>query len=170
MKPLLRALAATAIVCTIILFVATTLAFVGAMWPGKGKLGNDHIAVVNVSGIIYTSTELLKEIDDIAQDENVKALVVRINSPGGLVAPSQEYYEAFKKLDKKIPVVVSMASVAASGGYYAALGGRKIYANPGTLTGSIGVIMEFVNNQKLYKWAKIDRYSLKAGRLGPLLT
>lgn len=165
MKPLVKALAGTAIVCAILLAIVFTFAIVKLVWPSKGDLGGDHVAVVELKGVILSATELLREVREITDEETAKALVVRIDSPGGLVAPSQEFYEAFLKIDKKIPVVVSMASVAASGGYYAALGGRRIYANAGTLTASIGVIMEFANTSGLYQWAKIDRYTLKAGKL-----
>src|SRR4029077_13140783 len=95
-------------------------------------------------------------------DSDVKAIVLRLNSPGGAVAPSQEIYQAVKNYKK--PIVASMSSVAASGAYYVACGAKKVYANPGTITGSIGVIMEFANLEKLYEWAKIKRFSIKTGR------
>ena len=94
----------------------------------------------------------------------MKAVVVRLDSPGGSVAPSQEIYEAVKKLDAKKPVVMSMGSVAASGAYYVSCGGRKVFANAGTLTGSIGVIMEFLNLKDLYQWAKVKRFALTTGK------
>ena len=87
---------------------------------------------------------------------------MRLNSPGGAVAPSQEIYEAVKKFNK--PLVISMGSVAASGAFYVAAGAKKVFANAGTLTGSIGVIMEFINLKKLYEWAKVERFSVKTGK------
>ena len=114
-----------------------------------------------INSVIMDSKTLaqLKKFDE---DKGVKAVVLRLNSPGGSVAPSQEIYEAVK--DFKKPVVASMASVAASGVYYIAVGAPIIYANPGTITGSIGVIMEFANLEKLYEWAKIKRYVIKTGK------
>jgi protease-4 len=133
-------------------------------WWGKKGLREPHVAVVELSGLIIGASSILRDLDDLRENALVKAVVMRINSPGGLVGPSQEIFEALKRVDEKIPVVISMGSLAASGGYYAALGGRKIIANPGTLTASIGVIMELVNTRRLYEWAKIDRYTLKAGK------
>ena len=88
--------------------------------------------------------------------------MLRVDSPGGSVAPSQEIYEAVRAYKK--PLVVSMSSIAASGAFYVACAAKKVYANPGTITGSIGVIMELINLEKLYDWAKIKRYSIKTGR------
>ena len=125
-------------------------------------LGAGAVGVVEVSGVILDSKKVLAKLDRLAENDRVKAVVVRLNSPGGAVAPSQEIYQAIK--DFKKPVVASMGSVAASGAYYIACGAKKVYANPGTLTGSIGVIMEFANLQKLYDWAKIQRYAVKTGK------
>lgn len=122
----------------------------------------EYIAVVELKGVIMDSKKILKNLRDAEEDDEIKAVVMRLNSPGGAVAPSQEIYEAIKKFPK--PLVVSMASVAASGAYYAAMGAKKIYANPGTLTGSIGVIMEFINMKKLYDWAKVERYTINTGK------
>ncbi len=124
-----------------------------------------HVAVVDLNGVIYSSSSFIKDVESLLDNTECKAAVIRINSPGGLVGPSQEIYQSIKSLDQKIPVVISMGSLAASGGYYAALGGRKIFANPGTLTASIGVIMEFMNTEKLMDWAKLERFSIKAGKL-----
>jgi len=106
--------------------------------------------------------KILKQLERFEEDSDVRAVVLRLNSPGGAVAPSQEIYEAVKQFPK--PVVASMASVAASGAYYIACGAEKVFANPGTITGSIGVIMEFANLEKLYEWAKVKRFAIKTGR------
>lgn len=144
---------------------ALCIAFIQHEFYGKGKPGQKvHVALLDISGVIMNSQSFTKNLKEILERPNAKALVVRINSPGGVVGPSQEMYEALKKADAKIPVVISMGPLAASGGYYAALGGRKIFASPGTLTASIGVIMEFVNTEKLYEWAKIAPQTLKAGK------
>jgi protease-4 len=165
MKILLRLSGLVLIASLAVLFSALTISFIQKEWFATGKsAGKDHVAVLDISGVIYSSSQFLKELDETLEKSNVKALVVRINSPGGLVAPSQEMYEALKKADQKIPVVISMSALAASGGYYASLGGREVFASPGTLTASIGVIMEYVNTQKLYEWAKIERGTIKAGK------
>ena len=143
MKKLLRAFATIAGACGLLILVVLTFSIVKNVWFGDIRSG--HVAVVEINGVIWNVLDTLREIETLTESESVKAIVVRINSPGGLVGPSQDLYEALKRTDKKKPVVISMGSVAASGGYYAALGGRKIFANPGTLTASIGVIMEFVN-------------------------
>lgn len=108
------------------------------------------------------SKKALEQLERMEEDPQIKAIVIRLNSPGGAVVPSQEIYEAVKSYSK--PVVVSMGSLAASGAYYIAVGANKIFANPGTLTGSIGALMEFLNLEKLYDWAKIQRYTIKAGK------
>jgi protease-4 len=128
-----------------------------------GFLGGDGVVgIVELTGVIMDSKRVLAKLDKFEEDDQVKAVVLRLNSPGGAVAPSQEIYEAVKAYKK--PLVVSMASVAASGAFYIACGAKKVYANPGTLTGSIGVIMEFMNLSKLYEWAKVQRYSIKTGK------
>lgn len=124
--------------------------------------GGGSVAIVEVNGVIMDSKKTLKRLERVEEDSSVKAVVLRLNSPGGSVAPSQEIFEAVRKLKK--PVVASMGSVAASGAFYIAMGAKKVYANPGTITGSIGVIMEFANLEKLYEWAKIKRFSIKTGK------
>lgn len=127
--------------------------------------GKERVAVIELKGAIFKSSRFTHQVEELLGDKKIKALVVRVNSPGGLVGPSQELYNSLKKADLKIPVVASIGSVGASGGYYAALGARKIFANPGSLTASIGVISEFANLEGLYQWAKIDRFTLKSGKL-----
>ncbi len=122
----------------------------------------DSVGIIELAGIILDSKKFLKQLKQFEKNHAVKAVVVRLDSPGGAVAPSQEIYQALKNFGK--PVVASMGTVAASGAYYIACGTKKIFANAGTLTGSIGVIMEFVNLRKLYEWAKINRYSITSGK------
>ncbi len=152
--------------CFFVLLIILTgmVSFIRHNWFGKNTSSSDHVRVIDVSGVIYSSASLLKDLKEYLENKHTKAIVLRVNSPGGLVAPSQEMYEAIKKADEKVPVVISMGTVAASGGYYIAMGGRKIYSNPGTLTGSIGVIMEFINTKKLYEWAKMDRFAITSGK------
>jgi protease IV len=137
--------------------------------PAKGKGGapalfssSGSVGVVELNGVIMDSRKVLRKLERMEEDSQIRAVVLRLNSPGGSVAPSQEIYEAVKAYKK--PIVSSMSSVAASGAYYVACGTRKIFANAGTLTGSIGVIMEFANLEKLYDWARIKRFSIKTGK------
>ena len=139
----------------------------GESWNDKDKQSmfsekGEFIAVIELKGVIMDSRKILKNLKEAEEDKEIKAVVLRVNSPGGAVAPSQEIYEAVKRFPK--PLVVSMESVAASGGFYVSVAAKKIYANAGTLTGSIGVIMEFMNLKKLYDWAKVERYSIKTGK------
>lgn len=140
------------------LVVILSLAFFG------GGLHKDKVAIVRLSGLITDTTQLIRKIEALGQQKDVKAVVLRIDSPGGAVGPSQELYEAIKILDSKKPVVASMGSVAASGGFYAAVAARKIVANPGTITGSIGVIVQFVSAEELLKKIGLRGYSIKSGK------
>lgn len=132
----------------------------------KVSLSSNKIAVIELKGVIMDSKKILDQIQRAGKNKSIRAVVLRIDSPGGAVAPSQEIHDAVKKFTDKYekPLVASMGSVAASGGYYVAVAAKKIYANAGTLTGSIGVIMNFANLEKLYEWAKVDIYNLKAGK------
>ena len=111
--------------------------------PGKASLFSKRFGLVRIEGIIMSSENLTDWINTLREDQNVPGVILRINSPGGAIAPSQEIFQAIKRLAQEKPVVASMGSVAASGGYYAAMPAHYIVANPGTLTGSIGVKMEF---------------------------
>ncbi len=123
------------------------------------------VAVLPITGLIADSDATIEQLKKFAKDDSVKAIVLRINSPGGGVGPSQEIYSEVRKLKDKKPVVTSMGAVAASGGYYIACGSRKIYANPGTITGSIGVIMQFVNVKDLIEKIGIRGVVVKSGAL-----
>lgn len=125
---------------------------------------NAPIAVVEVEGVIMDSTETLKKLFIAEKDTKVKAIILRVNSPGGAVGPTQEIYEEIRRINEKKAVYTSMGTVAASGGYYIAAATRKIYANPGVLTGSIGVIMNFMDLSKLYDFAKVSPETIKAGK------
>jgi len=140
----------------------------GSLWKDQEKpVFNDggsgeYVALIELKGVIMDSKKVLKQLKAAEEEKDIKAVVLRLNSPGGAVAPSQEIYEAVKAFPK--PLVVSMDSLAASGAFYVAVGAKKVYANPGTLTGSIGVIMEFMNLKKLYEWAKVERYTINTGK------
>lgn len=124
----------------------------------------DRVALVKVEGPIFDSKDTIDSIKDYVKDPSIKAIVLRIDSPGGAVAPSQEIYEEVRKAVAKKKIVVSMGSVAASGGYYIASPATRILANPGTLTGSIGVIMEIPNLEGLMNKIGIKTEVVKSGR------
>jgi len=125
---------------------------------------NDKIGVVPVEGVITDSLQIAENIDAFGKDSSIAAVVVRIDSPGGGVAASQEIYDAIIALKKKKKVVVSMGSVAASGGLLIACAGDKIVANPGTITGSISAIMQFANVEELFKKVGVKSSVVKSGQ------
>src|SRR5262245_50571581 len=153
------------------LFVVGLFAVMAVMTDGEVfKTGvGDQIAVIPVEGVIHdemakTVNRQLKQYGD---DSRVKAIILRIDSPGGGVSASQEIYREVKRIkdEKKKKVVASMASVAASGGYYIACPADRIFANPGTITGSIGVIAEWFNYKELIEWAKLKPVVFKSGEM-----
>lgn len=123
----------------------------------------DKVAIVRVEGPILDAKETIDELKEHVKDLSVKAIVLRVDSPGGAVAPSQEIYEEVRKAVAKKTVVVSMGSTAASGGYYIASPATRIVANPGTLTGSIGVIMEIPNLEGLMSKIGVKTDVIKSG-------
>jgi len=127
--------------------------------------GGDRIAVVYLEGVIFDSKTVNEHLKMYADDSRVKAIVLRMDTPGGGVAASQEIADQIKWLrnEKGKTVVISMGSVGASGGYYVACAADRIYANPGTITGSIGVIAEWVNYGNLLKWAQMQPQVIKSG-------
>jgi protease IV len=155
-----------AILCS--LFVVSLFAIMAVMSDGQGfSAGGDRIAVIPVEGVI--DSEMAKNVNrhlkQYGDDSRVKAIILRVDSPGGGVSASQEIYREVKRVkeDKNKKIVVSMASVAASGGYYIACHADKIIANPGTVTGSIGVIAEWLNYKELAEWAKLKPVVFKSG-------
>ena len=137
----------------------------GLLLSGDSSFSSgDKVAVLRVKDIILDSQIYLESLDAIAKDDSVKALVVRIDSPGGAVGPSQEIFSEIKELGKELPIVASIGGVGASGGYYIACAAQKIYANPGAITGSIGVIAQFASYEKLLNWAMIDVEIIKSGK------
>lgn len=128
-------------------------------------LSKASIGVVTVEGPIMTSRDIIELLQKAEKDKSLKGIILKVNSPGGAVGPTQEIYEEIVRIDKEVkPIITSMESMAASGGYYLASGTRKIYANAGTLTGSIGVIMQFMDISKLYEFAKVQPKIIKAGK------
>lgn len=124
----------------------------------------DSLAVVRVEGLIADTRPLLRWIDTVSRDDSVKGVLLRIDSPGGGAAASQELYEALKRLDERKPVVASMGSVAASGGLMTAMAAQYVVANPSTVTGSIGVRMDLPQVQKLLDKLGVGQETITTGR------
>jgi protease-4 len=143
----------------VLVIVSLVLTLLQKKMPLRHKL-----ALVRIEGPIMDSKDLVEEIREHAKDISVKAIILRVDSPGGAVAPSQEIYAEVKKALEKKQVIVSMGSLAASGGYYIAAPATRIFANPGTLTGSIGVIMEIPNVEELMKKIGVKSEVIKSGK------
>jgi len=130
-----------------------------------GPIFGSRVAIVELEGMILDVEDLVRDLRAHRDNPQVKAVVVRINSPGGVVGPTQEIHQALMRVrEAGKPVVASLGSVAASGGYYTAVAADRIFANPGTLTGSIGVIMQMANVENLFKKVGVDYIVVKAGR------
>ncbi len=123
----------------------------------------EKIAVIEIKGVIIDSRPIINEILKFKKNDSVKAVVLRINSPGGAVGPSQEIFKEVMKLNKEKKVVASLGSIATSGGYYIACAAEKILANPGTITGSIGVMMKFTNFEQLFSKIGLKGVMIKSG-------
>jgi protease-4 len=159
-------IAAGAFAFLLLLVSAVALVFAPRGGAPPFALGG-RVGVVDIEGIILSADRFRDMLAKFKAAPGVKAVVVRINSPGGGVAASQELFSEIRRFRKETgkPVVVSMESVAASGGYYAAVAADRIVANPGTITGSIGVIMQWMNYGDLLEWAKVRAVTLKSGAL-----
>lgn len=153
----------TLILAAMILMLGTMVAFRVLVGGQELFPPTERFALVRVEGLITDSREITDYIGRIRRDPTVKGVVVRINSPGGVVAPSQEIFRAVQELAREKPVVASMASVAASGGYYVAAAAPVVVANPGTLTGSIGVILETANLKGLMEKLGVSHEQIVSG-------
>lgn len=153
------------------LFGGLVVLFIVSLMLGRLFLGGDShdfpasqgIGLVEVKGMIVDSREPIRQLRHFLKKDNVKAVVLRIDSPGGVVGPSQEIYEEVRKLAARKKVVVSMGSLAASGGYYIAAPASVIYANPGTITASIGVLIKFSNIEGLLDKVGVKSATIKTG-------
>ena len=148
----------------IILFILLLPFFISSHGGVSSPYSSKKVGLVSISGVILSPYPYIKEIRRFARRDDISAILIRVNSPGGAVAPSQEIYREIIKAKKKKLVVVSMGSVAASGAYYLSSAASYIFANPGTITGSIGVIMEYMNVGDLIKWMKIKPVVIKSGK------
>jgi protease-4 len=159
----LIAVAAVVLVCGI----AAAFGVFGHDEEGEALLGTAQarIGVVRIEGPITDAEDVVAFLRKLREDDTVKGVVLRINSPGGAFGPSQEMYMAVKKLGAKKPVVASFSAVAASGGYYAACAAHRIFSNPGSITGSIGVITQLANARELLQKLGVSMDSLTTGKL-----
>ena len=148
----------------VVLFIGTVWVFMATLGEDGLPTGGSKVAVVEIEGIIVDGAAAVRELREHADNPSIKAVILRINSPGGVVAPTQEIFAAIQRTRKAgKPVVASLGAVAASGGYYVAVAADRIYANPGTLTGSIGVVMQLANLEGLLKKVGVDYVVVKAG-------
>jgi protease-4 len=127
-------------------------------------IAKERVGVVPLKGVIIDPRPVNDILEKFSKDDSIKAIVLRIDTPGGGVGPSQEIYQKVQAVRKKKTVVASMGAMATSGGYYVACAAEKIVANPGSLTGSIGVIMHFTNVEDLFKKVGLRSSVIKSGR------
>jgi protease-4 len=158
-RPFLRGCLTVTLVLAAFLVLLTVISRMDGNPLAKG----DKVAVIPVKGMISDSEPVIEQLKRFGKDESVKAIVLRIESPGGGVGPSQEIYEEVKKVGTKKPVLTSMGALAASGGYYIACATQKVFANPGTMTGSIGVLMPFMNVRELAEKIGLRGMTVKSG-------
>jgi protease-4 len=160
----------TILAATVLVYLAVAGLFLmsaGRFARGEGgpALFGARVAIVELEGVIVDVDDLVRDLKSHRENPGVKAVVMRINSPGGVVAPTQELHDAVLRLRQAgKPVVASLGAVAASGGYYVAVACDQVFANPGTLTGSIGVIMQLANFEQLMKKVGVDYVVVKAGQ------
>lgn len=156
------------LILTLILFFIVSAIFSLAAIMGlidtESLSREQGVGVVEVKGPIIDSTDTVRELYEMQKLDRVKTIVLRIDSPGGIVGPSQEISDAVKKINARKKVIVSMGSVAASGGYYIAAPAHLIFANPGTITASIGVLMKFSNIEGLMGKIGMKAFTLKTGQ------
>ncbi len=151
----------------IILLVVLALIFTRAILnltngDSDNELSGNNIAIIALEGGIFESDDFIAKLEKLEKNNNIVGVILKINSPGGAVTPSNEIYDYILTMEK--PVYTAMGSVAASGGYMAALATDKIYAMPSTITGSIGVIMNLVNTEQLYDTIGIKSIVIKSGK------
>ncbi|HSP17839.1 MAG TPA: signal peptide peptidase SppA [Thermoanaerobaculia bacterium] len=154
--------------CAIVFFGFFFLVFFVALSrqdSGELSLSTSKIAIIPIEGEILDARDTVDLLRKYSRNSTVKAIVMRINSPGGAIAPSQEIYSEIRKTRQKSgkPIVASLDSVGASGGYYIAAACDEIVANPGSITGSIGVILDWMEVDDLIKWAKMKRETITSG-------
>ena len=127
----------------------------------------DKIGVIDVEGVILDPRTVVKQLREFRRDDSIRAIILHVNTPGGGAAASQEIYSEVRRIrdEKKKKIVASIETLGASGGYYISAATEKIYADPASIVGSIGVISQWVNYEDLLKWAKLKDVTFKAGAL-----
>jgi len=151
------------------LFVVAVITLVYLSFGGSEEESfsgfGSKIGVVELDGVIFSPKQIVPQLKKFADDDSVKAIIIHVNSPGGGVAASEEIYREVKRIrdEKKKRIVASIETVGASGAYYVSSATNKIYADKGSIVGSIGVIAEWVNYGDLMRWAKLDPITMKAG-------
>lgn len=162
----LGALSGCVILVLAFFFIAAMMAAAIGSDSTEISLG-DKVAIIPIEGEIMEARETIDALKKYADNSSVKAIVIRINSPGGAIAPSQEIYSAIRRtrVDSGKPIIASLDSVAASGGFYIAAACDQIVANPGSITGSIGVILQWFEMKELVQWAKLKPETITSGPL-----
>jgi protease IV len=162
--PILRGLGLLTVFILVVFVAAFFYAYLsGGDARALSLLAGDGVGILQVDGAINDSRDVLTELRRFRDAPWIKAIVLRIDSPGGAVAPTQEIFAELQKVRSKKPLIASMAGMATSGGYYIASACEKIVANPGTMTGSIGVIMQLNNVEELMKKIGVKGYNIKSG-------
>jgi len=154
----------TMVILAIVLMASFMAKQVGSQFALQQSDSKGNIGIVEISGVILSSKKIIEQINTFRDDNRIQAIILRIESPGGGIGPSQEIYREVLKVRKDKKIIASMGSVAASGGYYVASATQGIIANPGTITGSIGVIMEYANLMEIAKKIGISPVVIKSGK------
>jgi len=167
--PILRGL--FGLFLALIIFFLIVVVFSSFFAGGAGDLTlSDKIAVVPIKGVITDAQTIIDQLHKFKKNRKVKAIIVQIDSPGGGVGPSQEIYQEIKKIKEVKKVVSSIGSIGASGGYYVACATDKIVANPGAITGSIGVIVEYANFEDLMEKIGLKGIVIKSGKYKDIMS
>jgi len=147
-----------------LLLLVVCIGIITALFGDADQLAGEGVGLVEIKGVIVDGQDTVRQLRVLKKDKRIKAVVLRVDSPGGVVGPSQEISAEVGGLAKVKKVVVSMGSVAASGGYYVSAPASLIFANPGTITGSIGVLMKFSNIEGLMGKVGMKAFTLKTGK------
>lgn len=154
------------VLLVLIAMVFSAVVFSVSAISGKRKslLASEKVGVVTVEGVITDARDTVQQLEELGKDDSIRAVVVRIESPGGAVAPSQEIYGAVRELKKKKKVVASIGAIGASGGYLIACAADRIVANPGSITGSISTVMHLLNAEGLLSKIGLKPSVIKSGK------
>ncbi|HEY8270311.1 MAG TPA: signal peptide peptidase SppA [Pseudobdellovibrionaceae bacterium] len=165
-NPFVRFIIVILVIVGLVSVVKWVSSFAGEKDEESALVSKNSILQLDLEGVIMNGKKFMKKLKKYKSEDKIKAIVININSPGGAVGPSQEIYAAIKavKEETKKPIICSSSGLLASGAYYSAVACDKIVVAPGALVGSIGVIMEFANLEKLYEWAKVSRFSINSGK------